>query len=211
MLEEKKRDFWATGKDICLASSVLAMNSNLDPLLTGEKNNYRQKLYNPKKSLFLQRNYQLTNVKSTICLNHLVDFLHFKTREQSVFVYLTWGTASSHHLNTRCLNCQLHALYVTERSLTPQKYHRTENWIKWVIWKLWDFKMDNFLIHFSHLYKALRRFKHIHSCSSHIHILQLFTFSPFFMNRLRLSGTFKVPHRFIFYNYPLFHLSSWTG
>lgn len=52
-----------------------------------------------------------------------------------VFVYLTWGTASSHHLNTRCVKCQLHALCVTETSLTPQKYHSTENLIKWVIWK----------------------------------------------------------------------------
>lgn len=54
--------------------------------------------------------------------------------------------------------------------------------------------MDNFLIHFSHLYKVLWKFKQIHSHSSHIHILQLFTFSPFLKNRLRLSGMFKVPH-----------------
>lgn len=137
MLKEKKKwDFWVAEKDICLGSSVFAINSNLDPLLTGDKNNYRitdKSCITQKKSLFLQRNYQFTDVKSTICLNYWLDFLHFKTREQSMFVYLTWGTASSHHFNKTCLNCQLHALYVTERSLTPQKYHRTEKLIKWVI------------------------------------------------------------------------------
>lgn len=41
LCSRKKRGVWVAKKDICLASSVFAMNSNLEPLLTGDKNNYR--------------------------------------------------------------------------------------------------------------------------------------------------------------------------